>query len=280
MLILREFVLRPEFQKTQQKFLLESCEFNLLILNVILVSLIGYWLNDWFDRDIDKTNKPHRFLVVNQISSTSFWYGIIIVSSIATLIATYLAISTGHEKDLWILPLALFLLGFYAYKLKNIKPIGNVLVSILIVGLVTLVLHSENLITDVDGHLGSKFYQKIGLYTGLIFTLNLCREIVKDLEDLKGDTLASVISFPTLVGVPNTRWIVILLLFICSVLEFFYARTQLNQWLDVLFFGVLSMGLFGIIWKLHSSNYTEDFGLISTLIKVVMALGVLQLITF
>ena len=277
MWLLRHFILKPEYQKVGIEFSLAEQQFGLLILDVLLVALLGYWLNDWFDREIDKINKPHRFLVLAPIKPTRFWLLISGILIIILSLSIYLAKVTNHLIDLWVLPLAIFCVAFYAHQLKRFKPIGNVLVSLLIVGIMGLVLLSENIISGGDLQLSPLFHQNIWLYASLIFTLNLSREIVKDLEDIDGDRKMSVISLPSALGAKASRGIVILLLGIAIVLELFYAWPQMWQWTNMAVFGVILLMLIVTILRLVKSNSIVDFRTTSTLLKWAMVFGVLQL---
>ncbi|MDC1212063.1 UbiA family prenyltransferase [bacterium] len=277
MWFVRKFLVKPEFQTINRQFSLSSFQFQLFILDVLLVAIIGYWLNDWFDRDIDKINKPNRFLVKNPLSRTKFWMLIGSTSIIATTLSLYLAKITNHLNDLWILPVTLLSVGVYAIWLKRFKPIGNILVSLLIVSLIALVLVSENILNPLSYAIDAGFYQKIGLYASLIFVINMSREIVKDIEDLKGDQELSVVSIPSILGVNRTKNLVITLLIFSILLELIYVWSDLITWIEIMAIGLLLLLHFGCIWMLKSSIKPSDFRQLSTLLKWLMSFGILQL---
>lgn len=277
MWFVRKFLVKPEFQTINRQFSLSSFQFQLFILDVLLVAIIGYWLNDWFDRDIDKINKPNRFLVKNPLSRTKFWMLIGSTSIIATTLSLYLAKITNHLNDLWILPVTLLSVGVYAIWLKRFKPIGNILVSLLIVSLIALVLVSENILNPLSYAIDAGFYQKIGLYASLIFVINMSREIVKDIEDLKGDQELSVVSIPSILGINRTKNLVITLLIFSILLELIYVWSDLITWIEIMAIGLLLLLHFGCIWMLKSSIKPSDFRQLSTLLKWLMSFGILQL---
>jgi 4-hydroxybenzoate polyprenyltransferase len=277
MWFVREFLVKPEFQTVNRQFSLSSFQFQLFILDVLLVAIIGYWLNDWFDRDIDKINKPNRFLVKNPLSRTKFWILIGSISIIATILSLYLAKITNHLNDLWILPVTLLSVGVYAIWLKRFKPIGNILVSLLIVSLIALVLVSENILNPLSCAIDAGFYLKSGLYASLIFVINMSREIVKDIEDLKGDQELSVVSIPSILGVNKSKNLVITLLVFSMLLELIYVWSDLSTWIEIMAIGLLLLLHFSCIWMLKSSIKPNDFRQLSTLLKWLMSFGILQL---
>ncbi len=277
MWFVREFLVRPEFQTINRQFSLSNFQFQLFILDVLLVAIIGYWLNDWFDRDIDKINKPNRFLVAHPLSQTKFWMLIGSVSLIATTLSLYLAKKTNHLNDSWILPITLLSVWIYAIWLKRFKPMGNILVSLLIVSLIALVLLSENILNPVNREIGTIFYKTVGLYASLIFVISMCREVVKDIEDLKGDQELSVVSIPSILGISLTKKLVIALLIFSMFVELILVWSDLANWIQVTAIGLVLLLHFTCILKLHTSKSTHDFQQLSTLLKWVMIFGIVQL---
>ncbi|MDA7744872.1 hypothetical protein N8911_02110, partial [bacterium] len=118
---------------------------------------------------------------------------------------------------------------------------------------------------------------KIGLYASLIFVINMSREIVKDIEDLKGDQELSVVSIPSILGVNRTKNLVITLLIFSILLELIYVWSDLITWIEIMAIGLLLLLHFGCIWMLKSSIKPSDFRQLSTLLKWLMSFGILQL---
>jgi geranylgeranylglycerol-phosphate geranylgeranyltransferase len=157
----------------------------LAFITSFLVCGGGNAINDYFDIEIDRINRPTRPLPSGRISArAAYYYSLllfiigIIVSALINVYAFFLALFNS------------FLLYTYAWRIKRRGGIGkNVVVSFLVAspfifgGLAVI----GNLLSTL-------------LLSLLAFLVNMGREIVKDLEDFHGDrryirTLPSKIGF-------------------------------------------------------------------------------------
>ena len=146
----------------------------------------GNILNDIFDLEIDKINRPSRPLPAGKISVRSAKIFADICAAI-TLAAGFISPSpTTHLLFFFAL---LILLFFYDKNIKRIPLIKNVCVAILC----TTPLMRSLFLPQAN------FYP---IYTaiGFAFLFTFAREIFKDLEDTQGDLNAGIITFPLVVG--------------------------------------------------------------------------------
>jgi 4-hydroxybenzoate polyprenyltransferase len=257
--------------------------FNWLILDVIIVTVIGYWLNDWFDQDIDRLNKPHRFLVQRPISASLFRGLILILIGASLYLTNWLAVETNHESDWWIYPIAVLLVMAYAWRFKRDKRVGNIVVSGLIMSLMYLVWLTE---ADQFSHVTSAEYrpllQVIWAYAALLFMLNWGREIAKDQEDIVGDQQAKLKSIPILYGEKTTNVAMALSTAIALVFQVWLMFDIVQTWPLILIECSIVVVLIMLTWLVLNNYKSEGLLSVSNLFKTVMVLGVFQLafITF
>ena len=130
----------------------------------------GNAINDYYDADIDKINKPERPIPSGRIKKETVLYYSIILFIISTLLGLYISIDTAI-----VVFICAILEIVYAMDLKERMLIGNI-----VVGLLTgLTFVFGGLITN-DIFTGSI----LGLFA---FLMTLSREIIKDCEDIEGD---------------------------------------------------------------------------------------------
>src|SRR5690606_37951205 len=229
----------------------------LLSISTMLIAAAGYIINDYYDVKIDFINKPDRVVVGRSITRryALFLHGIF--SGMGILIGIYLS--------LWIGAVNLFsvwLLWLYSNTLKRKPFIGNFAVAIL-TGLSILVVDA----------LFFPHHSLIWIYALFAFFMTLIREIVKDMEDLKGDNTFGCRTLPIVWGIRRTKGVIfgILLLFVTLVLTLNRAYTQLPLYYYILFLFIpLSLLAF---WLLRA-DMKRDFTWLSTFCKLILVLGI------
>lgn len=138
---------------------------------VFLVLLGGNVLNDYFDVETDRINHPKRPIPSGKISLTAAKFLAIILFALGLVVSFF----TFNVSQILIAILAIFLLSTYEWKTKAWGVAGNIIISSL-VGLIF-----------VYGSLSIKFSFVVIILALMAFLANLAREIVKDVEDVKGD---------------------------------------------------------------------------------------------
>ncbi len=138
---------------------------------VFLVTSGGNIINDYVDVETDKMNHPDRPLVTGSISRSSA-KTVFLAMFIAAVIISGIFISI---VALAVVILAEAFLGIYEFRTKKMGFIGNVMISIL-VGMIF-----------VFGGIAVDSINKMLILFVMAALANLSREIIKDIEDVKGD---------------------------------------------------------------------------------------------
>ncbi len=157
-------------------------------LATFLVCAFGNVINDLIDIELDKINRPRRVLVRGALTR-GFAVGLAVASG---GLAILLSLTVGWEVTTMVL-VAIALLAAYNLWLKQIPLLGNFVVAVL--GGLTFVTGglaaAPERILDLPGAL---------LPALMAIPFHLVREIVKDVEDIVGDSLAGIITLPQLIG--------------------------------------------------------------------------------
>ncbi|MCD6367581.1 MAG: UbiA family prenyltransferase [Candidatus Aenigmarchaeota archaeon] len=206
------------------------------IIATFFISGGGMAINDYFDRDIDIINKPHRPIPSGRISVNAS----IIFSAILFAFGIYISLFINPYCFV-LATINSILLVLYSWKLKKVMLIGNIIVSYLVAS--TFLFGALTVIGN--GNLWT-----IVILSTLAFFANLSREIVKTIEDVKGDRIAGVRTLPMVVGEKTAREIASILLIISIALAPMpYVLDYLNSYyMAVVFLGII-LFIFSIIWN-------------------------------
>ena len=158
------------------------------MLVVFLISGFGMIVNDIYDIEIDKINKPNRPLPSGKISMRN--------AKIYSIVLFLLGIVLAYLINIYAIGIALLaslLLYIYATKLKKTLLIGNIIVSIL-VGL-----------TFIYGGVINMNVFPVLILAILSFLSNMGREIYKTCEDILGDKKAKANTIALKYGVIRAK---------------------------------------------------------------------------
>ena len=274
-------LLEPFLKVTNLSITLSLFGFILLVLATLCIAAAGYIINDIYDIEIDKVNRPERVIVGNTISEKTAHNLFIIFNVVGVVLGFYLSNMIGKNEFFAMFVIISALLYIYASYLKQLLLIGNIVVSLLvalsliIVGLFDLLpaITPENRETQIT------FFNIILDYAIFAFVINFIREIVKDIEDIDGEHKAGFNTLPIAIGRNRAIKVVfilsIMLLFgvIYYILNFLY-----SQLLVVAYFLIFILGpLIYFSIKSYSSKTKKELRFISNLLKLVMLVGMLSL---
>jgi len=259
-----------------------------LTASSVLIAAAGYIINDYFDLDIDQVNKPENIIVQKIIKRrwAIFWHmGLSFAGVLITFIVSW---RIGN----WVIGPAnlasVFLLLFYSTTFKKKFLIGNIIISLLTSWVVFVLYISElDLITftkEIIYQLAmTKIFKLAVLYGGFAFVISLIREVIKDMEDIKGDEKFGCRTMPVVWGIPASKvfagvWLIVLIL---AVLVLFVYSVLIGWFLAALFVLVfVVVPLVMILRKLYSAVAISQFHAISTWIKLVMLTGIISMVFF
>jgi 4-hydroxybenzoate polyprenyltransferase len=273
------------YMTTGNRYSLTPDRFTLLSLSSILIAAAGYIINDYFDLNIDRVNKPDK-LVVDKIIKrrwTILWHWIL--SGLGMLLGFYVSWKVRNP----IIGLAnmgcVALLWFYSTTFKRKLLIGNIIISLLTSWVILVLYISEfkyAVFRDPEFHQPfSRVFKFAILYAGFAFIISLVREVVKDIEDRDGDARYGCRTMPIVWGVDTAKvfaatWLAVLT---GSLVVIQFYVLQYGWWPVVLYCLVLLiLPSVWILRKLYAARTRADYHLLSSVIKGVMLTGILSMI--
>lgn len=242
-----------------------SARFGLLGLAALLVAAAGYIINDYYDVKIDAINRPDRLVVGRLVRRRHAMLAHLVLSGVGVGLAARLSPLLG----LVTLGAALLLWG-YSARFKRLPLVGNLSIGVLTAALV--LLPELQLLTG---------RRAVWAYALAAFLLTVVREIVKDIEDMRGDAQHGCHTLPLVWGMVRSKWVAGVFLtslaaLVLGVVEPLLAtgRGALVVWLLVLVLGPLG-------WLAHllvGADRRRHFRQLSTWCKGIMLAGVLSML--
>lgn len=227
-----------------------------------LVNAAGNIINDFFDIEIDKINRPNRVLPSGKISLRFALNSYVSITYFAIILAFY---NLNFNAFLIVL-ITSAMMFLYSYQLKKIAFLGNVVVAFF---------------TGLAFLFGSLVSGSV--YCGIIpsvfaFLISLMRELVKDIEDIKGDKLANISTYPLKYGIKATLQLISItgiVLIISTTIPFLLKIYNLYYFIFVSIFvnGILVY----IIRSLNKSTSQTTISKMSLLLKLGMIFGILAI---
>jgi 4-hydroxybenzoate polyprenyltransferase len=254
----------------------------LLALATVLIAASGNVVNDIFDQNIDFHNRPDRIIVGNSISEEKAWNFYYGLGSVGLGLGMYLCWDLGNLSNSLIFMLSAGGLYFYSYSYKRQFLIGNLVVAFLAGIVPFLPLYIQMMCTQ-NPWMELPWAPVLVALAFFSFLTTLIREIIKDMEDLKGDQLLKCRTIPIVLGVNVTKAIVILLLMVLmsAIVSLQTGFVQEKDWLMFGYFLVaVQLPAAAVIFQLLRSKTSKDFHLASSITKGLMLGGILAMVIF
>lgn len=261
---------------------LNTFSFSLLVLATLCIAAAGNIINDIYDVEIDRINKPEKLLIGKKISENTANRLFVILNILGVGIGFYLANNIGKPSFAALFIVISALLYLYASYLKGILLVGNLVISalvamsLIIVGLFDLLpaITAENQATQ------SAVFSIILDYAFFAFFINFIREIVKDLQDINGDKNGGLNTLPIALGRKRTVIIVFGLgiIAVAAVVFYMYQNLYRHQYALLYCLFLIVAPLLYFCLKSFSAEKPNDFAHLSTVLKVCMFLGMCSIL--
>lgn len=236
---------------------------RMLVLSLATVSIAaaGYIINDYFDVKIDIVNKPERVVIGRYLKRR--------VAMGTHQILNVAGVLLGLLVSKWIFLINVFsvtLLWFYSERFKRTTLVGNLVVSLLTAMsvLVVTVVYPEN-------------RKLVFIYALFSFAITLVREIIKDMEDVRGDASHGCRTLPIVWGIRRTKIVVYSLVAAFIATLYLMAHSLNNPTLAWLFTALL-LPIAWLVYRLVFADTRREFARLSTLCKLIMLLGLATMV--
>ncbi len=289
MILIMYFLIVPLLGLEGENAGLSLLEFCLLTAGSLFIAIGGNILNDISDTNADSINKAGKNMVGRGISVYTSWNLYYLFTITGIFAGSALSFLTGRINYSLIYFFSAGLLWFYSRKYQCQVLVGNIVVSLLTAlsfGLVWLfqfiaLSRHADMFTSAQANF-PLVNNMVLIYMGFAFFISLMREIVKDIEDIKGDDRFGCRTLPVVYGARKAKMLlnVVGALTLTGLLlaQYYFYRLGLN--LHFWYFFMIDLLLIFVIVRTAASREKKDHSKISSALKIIMLLGIISMLFF
>ena len=235
------------------------------LLLIVFVSTLtiasGYIINSFYDSEKDLINRPNKSMLDRLVSQQTKLQVYFVLNFIATALAFIISFRAALFFAVYI-----FIIWFYSHKLKKYPIIGNLTASLLaVLPFFGILLYFKN------------FYSVIFAHATFLFLLILIREMIKDLENIKGDMANDYQTIPVRFGEKISKQIITALT-IGTIIPVYILVEKFNVgYMDIYFYMSLIVLIFFIL-KLWKSDSHQEYLQLHNILKLIIITGVFSIV--
>jgi len=260
------FILAPE--KRALDILLDFNLFLIVFASAITIAS-GYIINNFYDSQKDLINRPNKSMLdrlVSQKTKLSVYFVLNFTGALMALIVSWRAFLffSGY----------IFLLWFYSHKIKKYAIIGNLMAALLaVLPFFAILFYFYNQISfeEIEDH--RSHFTIISSHAMFLFLLLLIREMIKDLENLKGDLANNYQTIPILYNETVSKKVITVLIFLTVLPVYVLINIYDVGYMDIYFYVCFITLLFFLLY-LWKSNSKEQYLLLHNVLKFLIVSGV------
>ena len=252
------FIFSPE-----KRALTVLLDFNLFII-VIASSLTiasGYIINNFYDSKKDLINRPNKSQIDRLVSQRTKLQVYFTVNFVVVLLAILVSFRAVLFFSVYI-----FLIWFYSHKLKRYPIIGNLNASLLaVLPFFAILLYYKNI------------YPQIFAHAAFLSLLILIREIIKDLENIKGDIANDYRTIPVIYGEDFAKKTITTLTIFTIIPVYLLVETYDVGYMDIYFYISMMILIFFLLLLWRANNKLQYLRL-HNILKFLIVTGVFSIV--
>ncbi|CAN5260291.1 geranylgeranylglycerol-phosphate geranylgeranyltransferase [soil metagenome] len=232
-----------------------------LILSSATVIASGYIINNFYDSEKDFINRPKKTMLDRFVSQRTKLSVYFILNFAAIFFASYVSFRAVVFFSIYI-----FVIWFYSHRLKRILFMGNLVASILaIIPFFVVFIYYKN------------FETVIFIHATFLYLMIVMRELVKDLENLKGDLILNYNTIPVVYGEKLSKLFLSVLTVISIIpILLLITRFEIGQ-MDYYFYFSLLLLVFFVLF-LYFSTAKWQYLLLHNILKFIIVAGVFSIL--
>ena len=234
----------------------------LAALSVSFVAASANAINDYFDLEIDRINKPLRPIpngVLLPRDAQLMWFVCALAAMVLNAWIGILALA--------MVIIAVVVLYWYSAYFKRTALLGNILAAGIIAWMIFL----------YSGVVAGNVRRSI-IPALFAFLSNFGRELIKDVEDVDGDRAANANTLPVQYGITPARWIFTGTMFILVLTTIAAIILHLYNFYFTVCAAVVDVCVCATAIAVWRSSSSQAMHRISTLLKICMVIGLLGIL--
>ncbi|MCF6297365.1 MAG: geranylgeranylglycerol-phosphate geranylgeranyltransferase [Flavobacteriaceae bacterium] len=251
------FVFSPE--KPLKEIIL-SLDLYFLVLATTCSIAAGYIINNFYDVNKDIINRPLKSKIDSIVGQKTKLYIYFLLNFVGVGFAFLVSWRAAIFFSIYI-----FLIWLYSHKLKKYPLPRLFSASILaIIPLFAIFIYYKN------------FSFIIFTYSVFLFLILMIRQLIKDLESIKGDLAQNNFSIPVKYGEYFTKLLIsFLVFFTLNPIYFLWRYPEIGAMKYYFYFvGIAFVIFFVLLWKAKNK---KDYLILHNITKIIIVVGVLSL---
>ena len=251
------FIFSPN--KSLKEILLDYNLFFIVLASTCVIAA-GYIINNFYDAEKDKINRPAKAKldsIVNQKTKLNIYFFLNFLGFVLGFLVSW--------RAALFFAVYIFLIWFYSHKLKKYPLTGLLAATILsILPFFVIFVYYRN------------FYKVIFVHALFVFVVLLIRELIKQLENIKGDILLNYKTVPIVYGEAFTKKLITVLVALTFIPMYVLWKYPEIGLMKYYFYGTaIVLAIFTTL--LWSSSSKKNHLLLHNFIKVIIIVGVFSL---
>lgn len=233
----------------------------LIVDSTALAIASGYLINNFYDSEKDLINRPKKTLLDNYVSQKTKLGVYFILNFLSVIIASYVSF-----KAVLFFSSYIFLLWLYSHKIKRYPFLGTFTAGIsAILPFFVIFVYYQN------------FEAVIIVHAVFLFFIILIRELVKDLENLKGDFTLDYATIPVKFSVGFTKRLISILVISTIIPALILVLYFDSGYMDYYFLTCVVLLIIFLV-QLWQSEAKIHYLILHNLLKFVIVLGVFSIV--
>ena len=244
---------------------LRNTLFDLHLLYIILATICvvasGYLINDFYDAKLDRINRPLKARIDNYVRQSTKLKLYFILNFIGVVFGFLISARAALFFAIYI-----FAIWCYSHKLKKYPLLGVLSATMLtILPFFAVFVYFKN------------FSSIIFMHASFLFLVIMIRELLKDLQSMKGAVIHNYDTFPIVYGEKKTKLVCLFLLtltvFPIVILFSFPALSYMRYYFYIALIVFLFLGIY--LWK---SSELKHYRMMHNVLKILLLIGVFSII--
>jgi 4-hydroxybenzoate polyprenyltransferase len=232
-----------------------------IILATICVVAAGYIINNFYDVQLDSITRPIKTRIHNYVRQSTKLKLYFILNFLGFTLGIFISWRAALFFAIYI-----FAIWCYSHKLKKYPLTGLIAATVLtILPFFAVFIYFKNFSTII-------FVQAI-----FLFLVIMVRELLKDLQNMKGAIVHNYATFPVAYGERKTKLVSIFLLFLTVLpIVTLFRYPALSAMKYYFYFALIVLFILGFcLWW---STETKQYRLLHNVLKILLLIGVFSLI--
>ena len=252
------FIFSPEKSISHVIF---DLHLHYIVLATVCVVAAGYIINNFYDDKVDRINRPLKTPLDNYVRQETKLRLYFFLNFVGFLFGFFVSWKAGLFFAVYI-----FGIWFYSHKLKKYPFTGLIsATSLTLMPFFVIFVYYKN------------FSDIIFIHAIFLFLVIMVRELIKDLQNMKGAIANNYDTFPIVYGEKKTKQLSILLLFLTLIPIFFLFQHPALSYMKYYFYFAIVSLLF-LAFYLWKSTERNQYRFLHNVLKILLLIGVFCLV--